>query len=290
MKRLFKNKKTQEVFILTGEDANSFTLVSLHDGKWSMIGESARNDFEEISVAPVKVKAVPTKIRTIIQTDVETDFNKVQEILNGTDLLAEHFRVNDVFYIPVKNQEEAIPFEIVHVEEDDRAIYLMSKDILVKKPIKNGEAREWLDKFGWSLPDDIFKHLKPIEHINRNGRYSSLVSMPSIANMGRDEAQCTGADDIKFDKFKDEASRCKNYDNETCWYWTDTPFASGSTFWNVYYNGNCYGSGASTSFGVCPILKLSKDEQKKTIKKAKTSIIWQALSCRVEYKERLYEK
>lgn len=27
--RLFKNKKTQEVFILAGEDANSFTLVSL---------------------------------------------------------------------------------------------------------------------------------------------------------------------------------------------------------------------------------------------------------------------
>lgn len=263
--RLFKNKKTQEVFILTGEDANSFTLVSLHDGKWSMIGESARNDFEEISVAPVKVKAVPTKIRTIIQTDVETDFDKVQEILNGTDLLAEHFRVNDVFYIPVKNQEEAIPFEVVHVEEDDRAIYLMSKDILVKKPMKNDEAREWLDKFGWSLPDDIFKHLKPIEHINRNGRYSSLVSMSSIANMGRDEAQCTGVDDIKFDKFKDEASRCKNYKGETDWQWTDTPCASNSTgFWLVNNLGTCYnGNNATFACGICPLIKLSKDEQKK---------------------------
>ena len=260
--RLFKNKKTQEVFILTGEDANSFTLVSLHDGKWSMIGESARNDFEEISVAPVKVKAVPTKIRTIIQTDVETDFNKVQEILNGTDLLAEHFRVNDVFYIPVKNQEEAIPFEVVHVAEDTRSIYLMSRDILTRKAMS--EVADWLDKFGWSLPDDIFKHLKPIEHINRNGRYSSLVSMSSIANMGRDEAQCTGVDDIKFDKFKDEASRCKNYKGETDWQWTDTPCASNSTgFWIVNYNGNCGSGGATGAYGVCPLIKLSKDEQKK---------------------------
>lgn len=263
--RLFKNKKTQEVFILAGKDSNSFTLVSLHDGKWNMIGENARNDFEEISVAPIKVKAAPTKIRTIIQTDVETDFNKVQEILNGTDLLAEHFRVNDVFYIPVKNQEEVIPFEIVHVEEDDRAIYLMSKDILVKKPMKNDEARDWLDKFGWSLPDDIFKHLKPIEHINRNGRYSSLVAMPSIMNMGKDKAQCTGADDIKFAKFKDEASRCKNYKGETDWQWTDTPCASNSTFlWFVSNNGACGNtSGATGACGICPLIKLSKDEQKK---------------------------
>lgn len=263
--RLFKNKKTQEVFILAGKDSNSFTLVSLHDGKWSMIGESARNDFEEISVAPVKVKTMPTKIRAIVQTEVETNFDKVQEILNGTDLLAKHFRVNDTFYIPVKNQEEVIPFEIVHVEEETRSIYLMSKDILVKKTIENDEAREWLDKFGWSLPDDIFKHLKPIEHINHNGRYSSLVTMPSIMNMGKDGAQCTGADDIKFDKFRDEASRCKNYKGETDWQWTDTPSeSSSSAFWGVNTYGSCYGYNlAKNAYGVCPLIKLSKDEQKK---------------------------
>lgn len=220
---------------------------------------------KEISVAPIKAHAEPTKIRTVIQTDKETTFDDVQEILNGTDLLAKHFRVNDIFYIPVKNQEEAIPFEIVHIKEDDRVIYLMSKDILAKKPIKNDEAREWLDKFGWSLPDDIFKHLKPIEHINRNGRYSSLVAMPSIMNMGKDEAQCTGADDIKFDKFRDEASRCKNYKGETDWQWTDTPYASSSTlFWLVYTNGYCSHNGnATNAYGVCPLIKLSKDEQKK---------------------------
>ena len=259
MKRLFKNKKTQEVFILTGEDANSFTLVSLHDGKWNMVGENARNDFEEISVAPIKAKAAPTKIRTVIQTDVETDFNKVQEILNREELLSEHFHVNDIFYIPVEYQDEAIPFEVVHVAEDTRSIYLMSRDILTRKAMS--EVADWLDSFAAALPDDVRKHLKPIAHINSKGTCRSLISLPSKRNMGWDEEQCTGADDVKFDKFKDEASRCKNYDNETCWYWTDTPFASGSTFWNVYYNGNCYGSGASTSFGVCPILKLSKDEQ-----------------------------
>lgn len=262
--RLFRNKKTQEVFILACEDANSFTLVSLHDNKWNMVGKNAKNDFEEINVSPIKEKTIPTKIRAIVQTEVETNFDKVQAILNGTDLLAKHFRVNDTFYIPVKNQEEAIPFEIVHIKEDDRVIYLMSKDILAKKPIKNDEAREWLDKFGWSLPDDIFKHLKPIEHINHNGRYSSLVSMPSIMNMGKDEAQCTGADDIKFAKFKDEASRCKNYKGETDWQWTDTPYASGSSaFRCVLYSGGCSGRGATYASGICPLIKLSKDEQKK---------------------------
>lgn len=262
MKRLFKNKKTQEVFILVDEDENFSTLVSLHDGKWSMIGESARNDFEEISVAPVKVKAVPTKIRTIIQTDVETDFNKVQEILNGTDLLAEHFRVNDVFYIPVKNQEEAIPFEVVHVAEDTRSIYLMSRDILAKKTMS--EAVDWLDDFASALPDDIWEHLKPIEHTNCKGTYRSYTSLPSKVNMGRDEAQCTGVDDIKFDKFKDEASRCKNYKGETDWQWTDTPCASNPTgFWNVTINGGCYYNFATNARGICPLIKLSKDEQKK---------------------------
>ena len=259
--RLFKNKKTQEVFILTGEDANSFTLVSLHDGKWSMIGESARNDFEEISVAPIKVKAAPTKIRTIIQTDVETDFNKVQEILNGTDLLAEHFRVNDVFYIPVKNQEEAIPFEVVHVAEDTRSIYLMSRDILTRKAMS--EVADWLNDFSSALLDDIRERLKPIEHTNCKGTYRSYTSLPSKVNMGWNESQCTGTDDIKFDKFKDEASRCKNYKGKTDWQWTDTPFASSSSaFWSVNTNGSCYGfNGATGAYGVCPLIKLSKDEQ-----------------------------
>lgn len=223
---------------------------------------------KEISVAPIKVKAAPTKIRTVIQTDKETTFDDVQEILNGTDLLAEHFRVNDVFYIPVKNQEEVIPFEVVHVAEDTRSIYLMSRDILTRKAMS--EVADWLDNFCWLLPDDIFKHLKPIEHINRNGRYSSLVAMPSIMNMGKDKAQCTGADDIKFAKFKDEASRCKNYKGETDWQWTDTPFASSSSaFWYVLTGGGRSGSYATNAFGVCPLIKLSKDEQKKEQKDEK---------------------
>ena len=136
----------------------------------------------------------------------------------------------------------------------------MSRDILTRKAMS--EVADWLDKFGWSLPDDIFKHLKPIEHINCNGRYSSLVAMPSIMNMGKDEAQCTGADDIKFDKFRDEASRCKNYKGKTDWQWTDTPFASGSSaFWFVHPGGS---SGDATyADGICPLIKLSKDEQKK---------------------------
>lgn len=98
---------------------------------------------KEISVAPIKAHAEPTKMRTVIQTDKETTFDDVQEILNGTDLLAEHFRVNDVFYIPVKNQEEAIPFEVVHVAEDTRSIYLMSRDILTRKAMS--EVADWLD-------------------------------------------------------------------------------------------------------------------------------------------------
>ena len=260
MKRLFKNKKTQEVFILVDEDENFSTLVSLHDGKWSMIGESARNDFEEISVAPVKVKAVPTKIRTIIQTDKETTFDDVQEILNSEELLSEHFHVNDIFYIPVEYQDGAIPFEIVHVAEDTRSIYLMSRDILTRKAMS--EVADWLDDFSTALPDDIWKHLKPIEHTNCKGTYRSHTSLPSKVNMGWDESQCTGADDIKFDKFKDEASRCKNFENETICYRTDTPFiAFSANFWIVTTYGGCSYNIAANAYGICPLIKLSKDEQ-----------------------------
>ena len=81
--------------------------------------------------------------------------------------------------------------------------------------------------------------------------------------MGVDESECTGVDDIPFDKFKNEASRCKNFNGETKLYWTDTPSVSYSTYFSIVSYSGIVGSDSyhdSNSHGVCPIFKLSKDK------------------------------
>lgn len=259
MNKVYRNKKTKEVFLQISEDSEMVKISSMYDGKIIIVEKNMLNRiYEEIDVAPVKHE--PTVIRVENKISNNLSFNDIQRILNDTDSdLQEYFKVGDMLFIPIEGFEKTVPIEIVHMDYEKRKMYLMSRDILAKMPMDKVDSyfEELLDK----LPHDFVSHLKPIEHINKNGTHKTLISLPSIRNMGRNEEQCTGVDDIKLDKFETESRRCKDFKGETCWYWSDTPYAFNSTnFWYVYYNGGATNYGASNSFGVCPCFLLSKDE------------------------------
>lgn len=164
------------------------------------------------------------------------------------------FVVGDIIYIPVEGYEKPISFEVVHVTSN--AVYFMSKDILALMPIQ--EVDNWLDDFQEKLPDDLIKILSPIEHVDsiKECAYNRLVSLPSAINMGKDISYCIGEDDIMFDKFKTEISRCKSYLNgEVDCYWTDT-LDDISDNYIVLFGTVAYGILADNACGVCPVIKI----------------------------------
>lgn len=251
MSKVYRNKRTKELFM----KVESGALISLFDGHGETFSEKK---YDEVDTAPVKQQ--PTVIHTEQITSGVTSFDKIQSLLNNEDeFLDKYFRVGDILYIPIEGFEKPVPIEIVHMDYDKRRIYLMSRDILAKMPMDKVEAyfEELLDK----LPYDFVSHMKPIEHINKNGTHKTLISLPSIKNMGRYEDQCKGEDDIKFKKFETESSRCKDFKWQSCWYLSDTPYATTSTdFW---YVGSYGGMGYANDYhsgGVCPFFLLSKDQ------------------------------
>ena len=256
--KLFRSKQTGEMYICLTYSKSALSLISLHDeSHMAVIGKEVDN-YEEVNTAPKRPE--PVEMTYEFRKTEQIMFKEIQDNLNNDEPLKDTFGVGDILYVPVQGYESHIPFEIVHVDGENRSLYFMSRDILAQMPMT--EVDEWLEEFKSKLPPELVDCLKPIEHINANGTYSRLLSLPSEKNMGADKNGCKGADDIPFDAFKDEASRRKNFNSETKWYWTDTPSVSSSTtFWGVSGYGGVFGGGnANNSIGVCPIFKLSKDE------------------------------
>lgn len=258
MSKIYRNKRTKEMFI---EHIPNAILTSLYDGHIVMVTENQlKKYFEEVDTAPVKQE--PTVIHTEQITSGVTSFDEIQSLLNNEDeLLDKYFRVGDIFFIPIEGFEKTVPIEIVHMDYEKRKMYLMSRDILAKMPMDKVDSyfEELLDK----LPHDFVSHLKPIDHINKNGTHKTLISLPSIRNMGcKKYDKCTGIDDIEFNKFDNCAARCKNFEGETKWYCTDTPSVSSSTYFSISDYGVYVhnGSAAFSSIGVCPLFLLSKDQ------------------------------
>lgn len=186
----------------------------------------------------------------------------IQDYLNGEAPLKDAFDIGNILYVLPQGYENPIPFEIVHINEETRSLYFMSKDILEEMPMDKIDG--WLENFKRKLPVELIAHLKIIQHINDRHAFSRLVAIPSIKNMCEDYMRlCEGDDDIEFDKFKTEIGRCKDFNGETMVYWTDTPGIAGfkrEDFYVVKDNGHTDTFGYWMKFGVCPIFKLSKDE------------------------------
>ena len=257
--KLLRNKNTGEMYLCIFKGENSINMLSLYDSSFLTAVDKAMDNYEEVNTSPKRPE--PVEMTYEFRKTEEIMLKEIQDNLNSNEPLKDTFSVGDILYMPVNEYENPIPFEIVHVDEENRSLHFMSRDILAQMPMT--KADEWLEDFKSKLPPELIDCLKPIEHINANGTYSRLLSLPSEKNMGADENGCKGADDIPFDKFKDEASRCKNFNSETKWYWTDTPSVSYSAYFSsVNYSGyvNTNGNIASTSFGVCPYFKLSKDK------------------------------
>ena len=188
----------------------------------------------------------------------------IQDYLNGDAPLKDVFDIGNILYVLPQGYESPVPFEIVHISEETRSLYFMSKDILEEMPMDKIDG--WLENFKRKLPVELIVHLKIIQHINDRHAFSRLVAIPSIKNMCEDYMRlykCKGDDDIEFDKFKTEIGRCKDFKGKMMYYWTDTigiPGSKKGDFYVVKDNGHTDTFGYWMKFGVCPIFKLSKDE------------------------------
>ena len=128
----------------------------------------------------------------------------------------------------------------------------MAKDIYCKGTMNDIE--DTLREIGEKMPPEFVCELRDIMHKSKNGHeLNSRVNILSMANIGKEGYDC-GQDDIPFDGLLTEAERCKNYEDETEWYWLSSPnLSSSASFYGVAYSGSAGSSrSASNVYGVVP--------------------------------------
>ena len=203
-------------------------------------------------------------------------FEEVQNMLN-TDI--NKFSVGDKMFVPIDGYKLPVSFEVVHREDGN--VYFMAERILDYSTPEHID--ECLDGFMRKLPEAFTKLLEPIEHVNADGAYAKLISLPSERNLGGTENLCNGKDDIVFDMFANNTEKMSKTDIndnlQKASYYTDTPYYRDKTKDKKYeflafgeernkWYTIIYGEGIVCSyggypdkikFGVCPIFKLTKE-------------------------------
>ena len=168
------------------------------------------------------------------------------------------YNLKDTLEVPIGDRK--FTFVVEHVNHstcyDD--VYFVSKDIINKFSMK--DIDDALDLIENMMPQELVNIMKPIEHvIETDGvvkRYCRKVNLLSLANL-RDADNHTGDDDILFDGLKDEASRCKNLDGQTYYWWLRSPNLGNTTkFWVVSSGGALNYSNASNVGGGVPCFSI----------------------------------
>ena len=198
-------------------------------------------DFDSDEVVEVGGKAHAQHVHGVVNT-----YDNVRSIINAD------YRLKDVLTIPIG--EKNVDFVVEHIQEVEggRNIYFVAKDIYCKGTMNDIE--DTLREIGEKMPPEFVCELRDIMHKSKNGHeLNSRVNILSMANIGKEGYDC-GQDDIPFDGLLTEAERCKNYEDETKWYWLSSPHLSSSAY---FYNVNTYGyagnsNSASSVYGVVP--------------------------------------
>lgn len=232
--KLFKDTKTGEVFVKLFEETD--TSISLKDNR--TVKDSDMNLKEFVpgctcgTIAHHRIVEDSLSVGCIEETD---------------------FHLKDVIYVPVGN--ENIAFRVEHIT--DEKVYFVATDIVGKSTMNDMD--EFLKEFESRLPYDLVCKMVDIEHCVDGKTNKNKISLLSYGNLV-DCDRCTGKDEMVFDGLATEAERCKNFDGETEWYWTDTPNAGNSTnFMVVSYHGypGYYYSAYNTN-GVVPCFAIKK--------------------------------
>lgn len=173
-------------------------------------------------------------------------------------IMSTKFSLKDILSVPLSDGR-VINFRVEHI--GNGKVYFVSKDIVGKCSIKNMQS--FLADFEAKMPIELTKYFAMIHQKTSDGQIDrkSTLFIPSMGNVRKTDDYCCGLDDIQFDGFKTEADRCANYEGETHWWWTSTPYerdvVSAADFASVYYYGACDYNYASHALGVRPAFGVS---------------------------------
>ena len=174
------------------------------------------------------------------------------------------FKVGDELTTTLKNGTE-VTFVVAHINPyadltpfDDTQIAFVLKDCLPDGHCMNengsnkgGFCKSDMAKY---LNEDIFA-LLPDELqaiIKVHPTLDCRLWLPSYTELGGTDSDWVKEDGVPFDLFKDEKSKVKQIDGETCYWWTRSPYA-GNSYGFVYVNTNGSSNGiigANNSYGV----------------------------------------
>lgn len=176
---------------------------------------------------------------------------------------------------------DRIPFTTKHGKEyavlvahiKDGKVYFVLDDAYakyhMKKALKDGQLLSWSESdmreylkttILPDLPDDMVAAISTRMIKQRIGGKDFFTEdklwLPSYTELfgdtGDDNYPSDGEDEFRFDIFKDEKSRVRQFDGETDWWWTRTPRAGSSTgFRYVGTSGNANSSHATITNSVC---------------------------------------
>lgn len=143
----------------------------------------------------------------------------------------------------------------------------------MKKALKDGQLLSWSESdmreylkttILPDLPDDMAAAISTRMIKQRIGGKNFFTEdklwLPSYTELfgdtGDDNYPSDGEDEFRFDIFKDEKSRVRQFDGETDWWWTRTPYAGSSTYFRYVGISGIAGSGSATGtssvcFGFC---------------------------------------
>lgn len=203
----------------------------------------------------------------------ETTWENIANVIKNGDA-KDMFSVGDK--VPFRMQDGTEAFAVAaHVT--DNCVYFVIEDAVDKYPMygeipedepiswSGSDMRKYLNTdVADNLPSDLRNVIDSRMITQRIGGKEIVTEdklwLPShteVFGQGEDGENypTDGKNEFHFDLFSDERSRVKQYEGETEWWWTRTPWhadsGSSTTFRNVHTNGTAYYYYATLASSVC---------------------------------------
>lgn len=222
---------------------------------------------KELAVKVSEVaKAPDTLVNLTIKNTTSRTWREIAHYVR-TDAKG-NFKVGDELSCTLKNGLE-VTFVVAAINPyAENEVAFVIKDCL---PIRHAMNSRLTNKGGWAmsdmrkylnteilrlLPDDLVEVIKPrtiIQLINgEDFKATDKLQILSYTEVfGGDCYMETDKCDVHFPLFKDERSRVKQNDGETCWYPLRTPTKSSSAnFCIVNSNGNAFNNIATYGYSI----------------------------------------
>lgn len=220
---------------------------------------------EQDAAAEVKPEAKQITIETVSKKETTWADIKAAAAAGEPEKL---LKVGDRIPFTTKHGKKSAVL-VAHIK--DGKVYFVLDDAYekyhMKKELKDGQVLSWSESDMREhlkttvlpdLPDDmaaaISKRVIKQRICGKDYFTEDELWLPSytelFGDVGDENYQPDGEDEFRFDIFKDEKSRIRQFDGETEWWWTRTPVAGSSTNFRGVSNDGYAGSWIAT-FTVC---------------------------------------